>query len=276
MQTYVKSLTRLAVGMLLLAAASGSPSFSALAQPISPIMRQIGIDQRLGHQLPLDLTFRDESGKAVQLREFFGGKPVILTFAYYECPMLCTLVLNGTLTAMRAIPLELGRDYAAVNISFNPRETPQLAAAKRDTYIREYGREGAENGWHFLTGDEAAIRQATQAAGFRYVYDPLTKQYSHASGIMVLTPDGKFARYFYGLEYSARDLRLGLVEAAENRIGSPVDQILLLCFHYDPVTGRYGLLITRVIQVLGTTTALLLGGFVFLMFRRDRARRDRS
>jgi protein SCO1/2 len=249
---------------------TGCLSLSARAQSISPITREIGIDQRLDQQLPLYLPFKDETGKTVRLSDYFGKKPVILTFAYYECPMLCTLVLNGTLKAMRAISLDLGEDFVAVNISINPRETPELAAAKRELYIREYGRPGAETSWHFLTGDEASIRQATQAAGYRYVYDPKTGLYSHASGIMVLTPEGKFARYFYGLEYSARDLRLGLVEAASGKIGSPVDQVLLLCFHYDPISGKYGLLITRIIQVIGSATALALGGLIFVMFRRDR------
>ncbi len=247
----------------------GGPAVQA--QAIGPILQQIGIDQKLDQQLPLDLTFRDEAGAPVQLRRFFNGqKPVVLTFAYYQCPMLCTLVLNGAVKAMRAMPLELGRDFEAVNISFNPRETPELAAAKRDLYTREYGRPGAAGAWHFLTGDEENIRKATQAAGFRYIWDPDTQQYAHASGLMVLTPEGKFARYYYGIEYSARDLRFGLVEAASNRIGSKVDQVLLLCFHYDPMTGKYGLIITRVIQVLGTATALALFGFVLLMLRRDR------
>jgi protein SCO1/2 len=264
MKIFLRCIAVAAAALLL----AGTP---ARAQAIGPILQQIGIDQKLGQQLPLDLTFRDESGKTVALRQFFGsGKPVILTFAYYECPMLCTLVLNGALKAMRSMPLELGKDFDAVNISFNPRETPELAAAKRDMYTREYGRPGAAAAWHFLTGDEENIRKATAAAGFRYVWDPDTRQYAHASGIMVLTPDGKFARYYYGIEYSARDVRLGLVEAASNRIGSKVDQVLLLCFHYDPVTGKYGLIITRVIQVTGSATALALFGFVFLMLRRDR------
>jgi protein SCO1 len=264
----MKTILYSAAAALLIILFSGPP---AQAQALGPILQQIGIDQKLGQQLPLDLTFRDESGKPVQLSQFFGGqKPVVLTFAYYECPMLCTLVLNGEVKAMRAMPLSLGRDFEAVNISFNPKETPALAAAKRDLYTREYGRAGAGQSWHFLTGDEENIRKATQAAGFRYVWDPDTQQYAHASGLMVLTPEGQFARYYYGIEFSARDLRLGLVEAASNRIGSKVDQVLLLCFHYDPVTGRYGLIITRVIQVLGSATALALFGFVFLMLRRDR------
>lgn len=243
---------------------------TAAPQSLAPILREIGIDQKLDQQLPLDLTFKDESGRSVQLREYFGDKPVLLSFAYYQCPMLCTLVLNGAVKAMRAMPLELGKDFVAVNISFNPREGPALAAAKRDTYVREYGKPGAREAWHFLTGDEENIRKATQAAGFRYVWDEATQQYAHASAIMVLTPEGKFARYFYGIEYIERDLRLGLVEAASGKIGSPVDQVLLLCFHYDPMTGRYGLLITRVMQVFGSATALVLGSFVIVMLRRER------
>jgi protein SCO1/2 len=242
----------------------------ASAQSLAPILKQIGIDQKLNEQLPLDLTFKDESGRTVQLREYFGNKPVLLSFAYYECPMLCTLVLNGAVRAMRAMPLELGRDFVAVNISFNPREGPALAAAKRDTYVREYGKPGAREAWHFLTGNEENITKATQAAGFRYTWDEATQQYAHASAIMVLTPEGKFSRYFYGIEYIERDLRLGLIEAASNKIGSRVDQVLLLCFHYDPVTGKYGLLITRVLQVLGSATVLVLGSFVIVMLRRDR------
>ena len=233
-------------------------------------LRDVGIDQRLNEQLPLDLVFRDEAGNSVTLRDYFGRKPVILTFAYYECPMLCTLVLNGLLKAMRVVPLDIGKDFEVVNISFNPRETSQLAASKKANYVKEYGRPGAADGWHFLVGDEEPIRKATQAAGFRYKYLPEIGQYSHASGIMVLTPDGRFSRYFYGIEYSGRDLRLGLVEASENKIGTPVDQVLLFCYHYDPVTGKYGLAITRIIQILGTATALILATFIMLMLRRDR------
>jgi protein SCO1/2 len=263
----MKSSWSLIAAALVLLSQAAAP---AGAQNLAPILREIGIDQKLDEQLPLDLTFKDQSGKTVQLRDYFGDKPVLLSFAYYECPMLCTLVLNGAVKAMRAMPLELGRDFVAVNISFNPREGPELAAAKRETYLREYGKPAAREAWHFLTGDEENIRRATQAAGFRYVWDEATQQYAHASAIMVLTPEGKFARYFYGIEYIERDLRLGLVEAASGKIGSKVDQVLLLCFHYDPMTGKYGLMITRVIQVLGSATALVLGSFVILMLRRER------
>jgi protein SCO1/2 len=257
-------------GLLLIRPASAQ---TPPQQQLPPLVRDIGIDQHLNDQLPLDLMFRDESGNTIRLRDYFGKRPVILTFAYYQCPMLCTLVLNGLLKAMRAMSLELGKDFEVVNISINPRETFTLAAGKKNTYVKEYGRPGAELGWHFLVGDEANIRQATEAAGYRYRYDEAYGQYAHASGIMILTPDGKFSKYFYGLEYSARDLRLGLVEAAAGQIGSPVDQILLFCYHYDPISGKYGLLVTKVVQVMGTTTILVLGAFIFVMLRRDRRAR---
>ena len=243
----------------------------AVAQNVKPpILQDIRIDQRLNAQLPLDVTFRDETGKSVQLGQYFGKKPVILSFAYYECPMLCTLVLNGLTKGLRVIPFDIGNQFEVVNISINPREGPDLAAAKKANYIREYGRPGAEQGWHFLTGEEAAIQQVTKAAGFRYVYDPTTGQYAHAAGIMIATPNGRLSRYFYGIEYAGQDLRLGLIEAADEKIGTLADQVLLYCFHYDPVTGKYGLAITRIIRVLGTATALALGVFMLVMFRRER------
>lgn len=235
-----------------------------------PGLREVGIDQKLGAPVPLDLTFRDESGAAVQLQQYFGKKPVILSFVYYECPMLCTQVLNGLLESLRTLSFEAGKQFEIVTVSFDPGETPKLAADKKASYLKQYKRAGAETGWHFLTGDTASIRQLTQAAGFRYQYDPATDQFAHASGIMVLTPQGKMARYFYGIEYSGRDLRLALVEAAENKIGSPVDALLLYCFHYDPLTGKYGLVIMNVLRLAGVATVIVLGTFMIVMFRRDR------
>jgi len=249
---------------------AANPAFAQAADTQPPQLRDIGIDQKLNEQMPLDILFRDESGKTVRLGEYFGKKPVILTFAYYECPMLCTLVLNGLVKGMRTLPFDVGKQFEVVNVSINPREGPKLAAAKKNTYIREYGRPGAAEGWHFLTGEESEIKKATEAAGFRYKYDTSSAQYIHASGIMILTPKGKFARYFYGIEYAGQDLRLGLIEAAEEKIGSPVDQVLLYCFHYDPVTGKYGLAINVIIRILGTATVLVLGAFMLVMFRRDR------
>jgi protein SCO1/2 len=235
-----------------------------------PILQDIRIDQRLNEQLPLDVTFRDETGKSVQLGQYFGRRPVILSFAYYECPMLCTLVLNGLTKGMRVIPFDIGNQFVVVNISINPREGPDLAAAKKASYVRDYGRAGAENGWHFLTGDEAAIQRVAKAAGFRYVYDPTTGQYAHASGIMIVTPKGRLSRYFYGIEYPGQDLRLGLIEASEEKIGTLADQVLLYCFHYDPVTGRYGLAITVIMRVFGSATAIAIVAFMLVMLRRER------
>ncbi len=238
-------------------------------------LSEVGLDQKLNEQLPLDTLFRDESGRTVKLGDYFGKKPVILTFGYYECPMLCTLVLNGLVKGLRTLSFDVGKQFEIVTISINPREGHSLAAGKKNTYVREYARPGAAQGWHFLTGEEPEIRKATQAAGFRYKFDPSTGQYAHASGIMIVTPKGKLARYLYGIEYTGQDLRLGIIEAAEEKIGSPVDQVLLFCFHYDPVTGRYGLAITRIMQLFGSATAIALFGFMWVMFRRDRRQKLR-
>lgn len=234
------------------------------------VIREIGFDQKLDAQVPLNLAFRDESGRPVQLKDYFGEKPVVLSLVYYDCPMLCTMVLNGQTKALRALKLDPNSEFTLVTVSFDPKETPQLAAEKKKVYIRQYNRAGAEQGWHFLTGDEESIRRLTDAVGFRYLYDPETKQFAHASGIIVLTPDGKVSRYFYGIEYSARDLRLGLIEASAGRIGTLADQVLLLCYHYDPATGKYGAVILGVIRVLGTATVVILVGFMLVMLRRER------
>jgi len=239
-------------------------------------LREVGIDQRLNEQIPANLAFRDSSGELVRLGDYFGRKPLVLALVYYECPMLCTLVLNGLVRALRAMPMDIGKDFEIITVSFNPSEGPELAAAKKQEYLSRYKRDGAANGWHFLTGEESQIHALTAAAGFRYRYDPETKQFSHASGIMILTPDGKLSRYQYGVEYSARDLRLALVEAAAGEIGTPVDQILLYCFHYDPITGKYGLVIMNVIRILGGATVFGLLGFVLLMLRRDRKTKPTS
>jgi len=238
------------------------------------MIRGVGIDQNLNAQVPLELPFIDESGQAVRLGQYFRGKPVVLTLVYYSCPGLCDLVLNGVEHSMEQISLNLGRDFDVVTVSFNPADTWQLAAAKKGNYIEKYQRPGAEAGWHFLTGKPAAIEALTNAVGFRYKYDPNIKQFAHASGIMVLTPEGKIARYFYGIEYKARDFRLGLVEASKDKIGSPADELLLFCFHYDPMTGKYGLIIQNVIRALGSATVLALGAFIFFMLRRERHGRE--
>jgi protein SCO1 len=237
-----------------------------------PALRDVGIDQRLDAQVPLDLVFRDESGQPVALRQYFGNKPVILSLAYYECPMLCTLVLNGLASALKVLSFDVGNQFEVITVSFDPHDTPALAAAKKETILKEYGRPDAARGWHFLTGDAAAIAQLTTAVGFHYTALPEQHQFAHAAGIMVLTPRGKIARYFYGVEFAPRDLRLGLIEAAENRIGSPVDQLLLFCFHYDPATGKYGALAINSVRAGGALTVLALGTFLLVQWRREHRR----
>jgi len=234
------------------------------------LLKNVGIDQKLNNQIPLDLTFRNEQGQPLQLGQYFNhGKPVILTLVYYNCPMLCTQVLNGVLDTMKHLKIEAGKDYEVLTISIDPTERPVLASAKHDLYTGLYGRPGGASGWHFMTGDEAQIKQLANAVGFRYAYDPDSKQFAHASAIMLLTPEGKISRYFYGIQYPTRDMRFGLMEASEGRIGSPVDQILLFCYHYDPVTGKYGILISRVIQIAAALTVLLTGLLIFFLARRE-------
>ncbi len=231
------------------------------------LLKQVGIDQKLNQTIPLDLTFRDEDGKTVALGQFFGQKPVILTLVYYNCPMLCTQVLNGVESSLKELSTDIGNQYDVVTISIDPTESHVLAKTKKEMYVGMYGRPGAAEGWHFLTGDEPQIKQLANAVGFRYAYDPDSKQFAHASAIMLLTPEGKISRYFYGIQYPTRDLRLGLVEASEGKIGTPVDQVLLFCYHYDPATGKYGLLISHVIQIGGALTILILGVGMLILFR---------
>jgi protein SCO1/2 len=248
-----------------------SPS-SVFAQPERRIIENVGLDQHLDAQLPLDVLVRNEAGDAVPLSRYIHDKPVILNFVYYRCPMLCTQVLNGLLKSSQALKFTLGDEYEIVSISIDPRETPQMAAEKKARYVKSYRREGADKGWHFLTADEATIQRLTDIAGFRYQYDPASDQYAHASGIMLVTPDGRIARYFYGIDYHPTDLRLGLVETSQGKIGTSVDQVLLLCFHYDPKTGRYGIVISRVIQLAGIATILILGRYLWLMYRLEKSR----
>jgi len=235
-------------------------------------LREVRIEQKLDQQLPLDLVFRDESGQQVKLGQYFGQKPVVLAFVYYDCPMLCTQVLNGMVTSFRVLPFEIGKDYDVVTVSFDPREMSILAAAKKQVYMKylpERMRADANSGWHFLTGDQASITQLTDAVGFHYRYDEATKQFAHASGIMLTTPQGKLSRYFYGVDYPARDLRLGLIESSENKIGSPVEQLLLYCYHYDPATGRYGVAIMKVMRIAGVATLLGIAAMILLLKSRN-------
>jgi protein SCO1/2 len=234
------------------------------------IASRAGLEQKLNAQVPLDAIFRDEHGNRVRLGSFFGRKPVILALAYYSCPNLCTLVLNGVVDSVNELKLDAGRDYEIVVVSFDPDEQPALAAAKKQTYLERYGRVGSENGWHFLVGDKGAIERLTTSVGYRVAFDPATRQFAHPSAIMVLTPSGKVARYFPGIEYPPRDVRLSLVEASNERVGSLADRVFLLCFHYNPATGKYGLLIWRVIQFAGIGTAAALGVAIAWMLRRER------
>jgi len=261
------------VAAIALAAGAITPIAACRAQATpGQLVQQVGLDQRLGAQVPLDLPFRDEQGRPIRLQDICRGRPVILTLVYFRCPMLCTQVLNGVLRSSQAMRLAIGSDYDIVSVSIDPRETPAMAAAKKDQYVRRYRREGAEQGWHFLTGEQPAIDELCRAVGYRYQYDRRSDQYAHPSGIVVLTADGRVSRYFYGIDYPPGELRLGLVESSQGRIGTTVDQILLLCFHYDPATGKYGLVIGRVLQLAGSATALALGSFLWAMFRLERRR----
>lgn len=266
---------------LLLAAALALPVFAgaqanplapgALPQGLPPALREVGFDQNLGAALPLAAAFRDEAGKAVRLSDYFGKRPVVLSLVYYECPMLCTLTLNGLASAMGVLSFDAGREYEVVTVSFEPKETPQLAAAKKKAYLGRYKRPGAEQGWHFLTGDEAAVRALTRAVGFRYAWDERTGQYAHPAGVVVATPEGRISHYLYGVEYAPKDLRLALVEASRNRIGTAVDQVMLYCYKYDPETGRYGAMIMNMVRLAAVATVVALAAFILVMWRRERA-----
>lgn len=241
------------------------PASAPTPSALPPLLRDVGIDQKLNSQIPLDLVFRDEAGNGVRLGQYFGQKPVVLVLAYYDCPMLCTIVLNGVLHSLKELKYNVGQQFEVVTVSFDPTEKPSLAAAKKAIYVGLYGRPNAAAGWHFLSGEESSIHQLTQAVGFRYNYDPQTKQYFHATGIMVVTPDGRLARYFYGIQYPSGNLRLALVEASEGKIGSPVDQVLLYCSQYDPATGKYSVVVSHVLKLAALATVLSLGGLVLAM-----------
>jgi protein SCO1/2 len=238
-------------------------------------LREIGFDQNLDRLVPLDTPLVDETGRAVRLGDFFGKRPVILVFAYYDCPMLCTLAINGLATALGVLSLEPGKDFEIVTVSFDPRDTPATAAAKKAVYLDRYRRPGAAAAWHFLTAAPASIERLTSAAGFRYVWDEPTKQFAHPTGVVVLTSEGRLARYLFGIEYGPRDLRLALVEASAGKVGTPVDALLLYCYHYNPMTGRYGLVIMRAMRIGGAATVVALGTFIFVMLRRERHRSTR-
>ena len=277
----MRSRTRSRIGRLIAAAIYAACIFapSALGQgitqgPVSPPanmrppgLRNVAIEQHLDEQIPPTLAFRDENGKVVQLADYFGKKPMILNLVYYQCPMLCGEVLSGLESALRVLKFDVGKEFDVLTVSFDPKETPEMASAKKAEYLKRYGRPGAASGWHFLTGPAVSIDALTKAAGFQYQYDPKSGQFAHATAIMVLTPEGRIAQYYYGVEFAPKDLRLGLIQASQNKIGTVVDQVLLYCYHYDPDTGKYGAIISRVLQLAAGATVLILGAFLLVMFR---------
>lgn len=246
---------------------------SPLAQNIKPpLLQNVGIDQRLNEQVPLDTPFRDESGRTVLLKEFFHDKPVILSLVYYQCPMLCNQLLNGLNGSLKALAFTVGKEFDVVTVSFNPQEGPSLASAKKDNYVADYRRPEAASGWHFLTGEPRSIAALTRATGFRYAWDSSTGQYAHAAAIILLTPQGHISRYFYGIDFSPKDLRLGLIEASQNKIGTLADQVLLYCYHYDPASGKYGVAVMNLVRTAGIITVLGILGLIFLVLRRSHSR----
>lgn len=262
---------------LLMVANLAGPIPRAHAQP-GGVLADVGFDQKLNTQIPLDLRFRDETGRSVVLAEYFGQKPVILTLSYADCPLLCSQVLSGLARSLRPLRYSIGKEFTVVNVSINPDETSERALKQKNTYVKRYNREGAEKGWHFLTGDKASIVALAKSVGFRYSYSPRTGLYAHAAGMVFLTPQGRVARYIYGVEPEAREIEYALMDSSIGKIGSPIQKMILFCYDYDPTTGRYTFAIMTVIRALGVATAIVLGGFLIVMLRRDRrmARADKA
>jgi protein SCO1/2 len=248
---------------------SVNPKAGIPSSEMPSVLSEVSFDQRLNEQLPLATPFKDEHGRAVTLGDYFGVKPVVLAFVYYECPMLCTQVLNGLTTSLTVLEESVGREFDVVAISFDTRETPVMASGKKKSYLDRYDRPESANGWHFLTGDEASIRAVTKAAGFNYVWDERTQQFAHPSGIVVATPDGKVSRYFFGIDYASRDVKFALIESSAGRIGSVIDNLILYCYHYDPATGAYGFVAMGVVRAGGAVTLLALVGFIVVSIRRE-------
>jgi protein SCO1/2 len=248
---------------------SGVMSPPANTRP--PRLENVGIEQHLDAQVPPALTFHDETGKNVRLGDYFGRKPLILNLVYYNCTMLCGEALTGLSSAMRLVKFDLGNEFDVITVSFDPRETPEMAAAKKIDYVKRYGRANAAAGWHFLTGQPESINALTKTVGFQYQYDAKSNQYAHATAIMVLTPQGRISRYFYGVDFPPKDLRMGLVEASQGKIGNAVDAVLLYCYHYDPETGKYGAMVANILRLAAAATILLLGGLILILWRLDRS-----
>lgn len=270
--------TKCFVGIWLVLASAGLLS-AQYARPA--LTKGVSIDQKLNAPVPLNLVFHDESNRPVALWKYFGDKPVVLSMVYYTCPSLCPMSMHETVMSLKRISLEPGRDYNVVIVSFNPADTPARAAETKAKYRLEFA-SGAharsasdfDQGWHFLTGDEASIKQLTEAVGFRYRFDVKTQQFVHAGGIMVATPDGKMSRYFYGIDYVPADLRMALVDASQHKIGSPADYVLLFCFHYDAAQGRYTLAIVNVLKIAAGMTLVMLAGLIFLLMRSDKKKQE--
>lgn len=249
---------------------------AAAAQAVSDAtLSQIRFDQKLGQQVSQNLEFQDEGGRPAPLQQYFGRKPVVLVLGYYQCPMLCTLVLNGMVEAAADMKWSIGHDFGILDVSINPRETAALAAAKKRSYLKRYGRSGAAEGWHFLTGRESAIRQLADEVGFRYVYDPVSQQFAHPSGLVILTPEGKVAHYLFGVTFAPKDLYAALRDASDKKVGSPIQELILLCFHYNPITGKYSGLIVVILRVLGAGTILGFLALIIILVRRGRAAQAR-
>jgi protein SCO1/2 len=263
------------LGLVLLATSATAQMNNGVMSPPAntkpPRLENVGIEQHLDAQVPPDLTFRDDTGKTVKLGDYFGRKPLILNLVYYNCTMLCGEALAGLASAMRLVKFDVGNEFDVITVSFDPRETPEMAAAKKIDYVKRYGRANAAAGWHFLTGQPDSINALTKAVGFNYQYDPKSNQYAHATAIMVLTPQGRISRYFYGVDFPPKDLRMGLVEASQGKIGNAVDAVLLYCYHYDPETGKYGAMVGNILRAAGAATILLLGGLIFILWRLDRS-----
>ena len=259
---------------LLAVSALGQMNNGMMSPPANtrpPRLENVGIEQHLDAQVPPDLTFRDDTGKTVKLGDYFGHKPLILNLVYYNCTMLCGEALAGLSSAMRLVKFDVGNEFDVITVSFDPRETPEMAAAKKKDYVRRYGRANAAAGWHFLTGQPESINALTKVFGFQYQYDAKSNQYAHATAIMVLTPQGRISRYFYGVDFPPKDLRMGLVEASQGKIGNAVDAVLLYCYHYNPETGKYGAMVANILRLAAAATVLLLGSLLFILWRLDRS-----
>lgn len=262
----------LALILILASSAFGQGMTNGIMSPPAnvrpPGLTNVGMRQNLNQPIPADLTFTDDLGRTVRLGDYFGKRPIILNLVYFTCPMLCGEVLSGLENSLRMMKFDVGKEFDVITVSFDPHDTPEAAAKKKSEFLRRYNRPGAEQGWHFLVGHQDAIDSLTRAAGFDYEYDPKTRQFAHTAAILILTPEGRVAQYYYGIEYPPKDLRLGLVEAGTGKIGNVVDALLLYCYHYDPEQGKYSATVLRVLRLAGVATMLFIGTLIFVMIRR--------